>query len=196
MAAASAARRYTGVAIAFHWLIAIALAGLIAIGLAMTHADLAPLRRFQLYQWHKSVGITVLVLSVARLAWRLGHAPPPLAETMSRIERRAASATHGILYALLLGLPLAGWAVVSASPFDIPTLLYGTVPWPHLPILSDLADKAAAEASLKRVHAYGAYLMIALLLLHVAAALRHHLLLRDDTVWRMLPIVRRPPASS
>ncbi|MBY0256778.1 cytochrome b [Methylobacterium sp.] len=179
--------RYTRIAIALHWLSALAVLGLIAIGLAMTHGDLAPMRRFQLYQWHKSVGITVLALTLLRLGWRLAHRPPPLPASLPAGERAGAHAAHAGLYGLLLGLPLVGWAVVSASPFNLPTLLYGILPWPHLPVLPDLANKAAVEAVLKQVHAWGAWFLIGLLLLHVGAALRHHLVLRDDTLRRMLP---------
>jgi cytochrome b561 len=107
-------------------------------------------------------------------------------------ERAAASAAHGLLYLLLVGLPLTGWAVVSLSPFNIPTVLYGLVPWPHLPLASLLPDKASAEGALKLVHAYGAWLLTALLVLHVVAALRHHLILRDDVLHRMLPAHAAP----
>ncbi|WP_375465520.1 cytochrome b [uncultured Methylobacterium sp.] len=189
-------RRYTLVAIGLHWLIAVAVLALLAIGLAMTHADLAPMRRFQLYQGHKSVGITVLLLSLLRLGWRFSHRPPPLPAALPRIERRGAHAVHGLLYGLILGMPLVGWALVSASPFNIPTVLYGVVSWPHLPVLGSLPDKAAVEAGLKLVHASGAWLLIALFLLHAGAALRHHLILRDDTLWRMLPVFSRPSASA
>lgn len=179
--------RYTRVAIALHWLSALAVLGLIVIGLAMTHGDLAPMRRFQLYQWHKSVGLTVLALTLLRLGWRLAHRPPPLPATLPARERAGAHAAHALLYGLLIGLPLVGWAVVSASPFNLPTVLYGVVPWPHLPVLPELANKAAVEAVLQQVHAWGAWILIGLLLLHVGAALRHHLVLRDDTLRRMLP---------
>ncbi|NEU14285.1 cytochrome b [Methylobacterium sp. BTF04] len=180
--------RYTVVAIVLHWASALGVLALIGMGLAMTQLDLAPLRRFQFYQWHKSVGITVLLLTLLRLAWRLLHPAPPLPDAMPPAERRAAGAAHGLLYLLLLGMPLTGWALVSASPFNIPTVLYGLVPWPHMPVVSDLADKAGAEAILKAVHDYGAFALIALLALHVGAALRHHLILRDATLRRMLPL--------
>ncbi len=183
--------RYTHVAIAFHWAIAALVLALLGIGLAMTHGDLAPMRRFQLYQWHKSLGITVLALSLLRLGWRAFHGPPPLPTAMPAWERKGAHLAHGLLYGLILGLPLVGWALVSASPFNIPTVLYGTVPWPHLPVFADLTDKATAEAVLKRVHASGAWILIALLTLHVGAALRHHFVLRDDTLRRILPSLPR-----
>lgn len=179
--------RYTRVAIALHWASALGILALIGLGLVMTGTGIAPMTRFQLYQWHKSVGLTVLLLTLARLAWRATHRPPPLPAGMPATERRAAGAAHGLLYFLLMALPLSGWALVSASPYDIPTVLYGRVPWPHLPGFAGLADRAGAEAVLKTLHHRAAWVLIALLLLHVGAALRHHLVLRDATLRRMLP---------
>jgi cytochrome b561 len=187
MARGVSARRYSAVAILLHWASALGVLVLIGLGLTMTHAALAPLRQFQLYQWHKSVGITVLALTALRVLWRLTHRPPPHPAGMSARERRAAAAAHHLLYLLLVGLPLTGWAVVSLSPFNIPTVLYGIVPWPHMPLAALVPDPGAAEAVLKRVHALGAWFLAALLAVHVAAALRHHLLLRDDVLRRMLP---------
>ena len=179
--------RYTTVAIALHWLIAVAIATIVTIGLVMTHVKLTPFMQFRLYQLHKSIGITILVLVVLRLAWRLTHRPPPLPATMPKLEKQAAEGTHVLLYLFMLGMPLIGWALVSSSPLNIPTVLYGVIPWPHLPILPMLANKAAVEAVLKVVHAYGAFVLIALVLLHVAAALRHHVVIRDDILRRMIP---------
>lgn len=183
--------RYTAVAIALHWIMALGILALVAMGLSMKHIDLPPMRIFQLYQLHKSVGISVLLAAVLRLAWRLMHAPPALPDGMSRIERSAAKGGHIVLYFFLFALPLTGWALVSASVLNIPTVLYGVVPWPHLPVFSSLADKAGAEALFKRVHAYGAWTLIALVAGHAAAALRHHFVHRDDVLRRMLP-ARRP----
>lgn len=187
-------RRYTLVAIVLHWLIALGILALLGLGLAMTRGPLAPMDRFAFYQWHKSIGLTVLVLMAVRVVWRLFHRPPPLPDTMPKAERRAAGAAHLALYGLLLAMPLVGWAMVSASPYNIPTVLYGVIPWPHLPVLPELPNKAAIEGALKLVHSTGAWLLMALLLLHIGAALRHHLALRDDTLWRMLPLVPRPAA--
>jgi cytochrome b561 len=170
---------------------ALGIAALAVMGLAMTHLAIDPMRVFQLYQLHKSIGITVLLAAIFRLAWRLTHRPPKLPATMPRIEKATASATHVVIYGLLLGLPLSGWALVSASVLTIPTVLYGVVVWPDLAVLSSLEDKAPAEAILKLVHAYGAYALIALIAAHSAAALRHHFLIGDDVLTRMLPVLSR-----
>ncbi len=186
--------RYTAVAIFLHWVMALGILVLAVMGLTMTHLKLDPMRLFQFYQLHKSIGITVLLAAFLRLAWRLTHRPPELPAAMPRAEKAAAAGGHLLLYVFLFGLPLTGWALVSASVFDIPTVLYGVVPWPHLPVLSTLSDKAAAEALLKQIHAYGAYALIALVGVHAAAALRHHFVIGDDVLLRMLP--RRRSSSS
>ena len=185
-------RRYTAVAIVLHWLVGLAILFMLGLGLAMTQLTLNPATLFGMYQLHKSVGITVLALVALRIAWRLGHPPPLLPAGLPRIERRAAHATHLALYAFMLAMPLTGWAMVSASVFNIPTVLFGVVPWPHLPVLPALHDKAAVEAALKTVHALIAFTLIGLIGLHAAAALRHQFAKRDDVLWRMLPLWRRP----
>ena len=176
------------VAIILHWVMALGVAVLAVMGLVMVHANLDPMRQFQLYQLHKSIGITVLLAAVLRLGWRLTHRPPALPAAMPPIERAAASGSHVMLYMFLLALPFTGWALVSSSVFNIPTVLYGVVPWPDLPVLPALANKAQAEDVLKHVHAYGAYALIALVGLHAAAALRHHFFIKDDVLHHMLPV--------
>ena len=180
--------RYTAVAILLHWLIAAGIAALIVIGLIMTQlsARLPQMEVFKLYQLHKSIGITVLLLAVLRLLWRLTHRPPPLPQEMPAVEKGAAHGLHWLLYLLMIGLPLTGWAVVSSSPFNLPTVLYSLVPWPDLPILPRLPNKAAVSHALAWVHAYGAWILIALLVAHIGAALRHHFIRRDPTLGRMV----------
>jgi cytochrome b561 len=183
--------RYGTVAIGLHWLIALGILALIVVGLTMTHMQLSPMTKFQLYQLHKSIGITVLFAVVLRALWRLTHRPPPLPGTMPPLERGAAEGAHVALYAFLFFLPLTGWALASASPFNIPTVLYGVIPWPHLPVLSTLADKAPVEHVLKLIHGWAAWLLIALAGVHAGAALRHHFILRDGIMQRMLPVWRK-----
>jgi len=196
MRVAGSVTRYTLVAIILHWVIALGIATLAVLGLVMAHVKLQPMRVFQLYQLHKSIGITVLAAAVLRLGWRLAHRPPPLPEAMAPLERTAARSAHLALYVALFALPLTGWALVSSSVLSIPTVLYGVIPWPDLPVLSTLADKAPVEAVLKVVHAYGAYALIALVGVHTAAALRHHFIIRDAVLVQMLPVLSRRPKTS
>jgi cytochrome b561 len=179
--------RYTATAITLHWVIALGILVQLGLGLVMVHYPLTVGEQFKLYQLHKSIGITVLFAVFLRLFWRLSHRPPELPEAMPALERQAASATHVILYCFMFALPFTGWAVVSASPFDIPTVLFGLIPWPDLPVLSTLADKHAAEAVLSYIHSRLAFVLIGLLALHILAALRHHFLLHDNILRRMLP---------
>jgi cytochrome b561 len=179
--------RYTAVAIILHWVMALGITTLAAIGLAMVHLHLPLQRKFELYQLHKSIGVTILLAALLRLGWRLLHTPPVLPTHMSPFEKTAAEGGHWVLYFCLFALPLTGWALVSASVLSIPTVLYGTIPWPHLPILSTLSNKAPVEAFLKHLHAYGAWTLIAIVAGHAGAALRHHFIQRDDVLLRMLP---------
>jgi cytochrome b561 len=155
--------RYTLVAIVLHWLIAAAVLAMIAIGLTMAHGTIAAATKFKLFQLHKSIGITVLGLILARIIWRLGHRPPALPDNM------AAIATHFLFYLLLLGLPLTGWALVSVSPINIPTILFGLVRWSHIGLLAGLHNKPPVAAVLDYVHSYGAWALLALIVLHIGS---------------------------
>jgi cytochrome b561 len=176
-------RRYHGVAIALHWLMALALVGLFGAGLWMTDLPLGTLK-FEIYQLHKSLGITVLLLALVRLGWRFTHPVPAAPPAMTRWEQAAARASHVAFYALMIGIPLAGWAMVSVSVWNVPTVLYGLIPWPHLPLGGP--DKVL-EGNFKLVHEWLAIGLMTLLVLHVGAALRHHFALKDDVLARMVP---------
>lgn len=186
----AATRRYTTVAIIFHWLIAALIFTNLVLGWRMGSAE--GMSRFTLFQLHKSVGITVLALSVLRLGWRLLNPPPPYPGTMTRWERAGAHAVHLTFYLLMIGMPLTGWVIVSASALNIPTLLYGVVPLPHIGVVHDLplASRHAIENGVGTSHVLLAYLFAGLIALHVAAALKHQFVERDGVLWRMVPIGR------
>jgi cytochrome b561 len=190
---------YTVVAIALHWLTALAVMTLLAAGLWMTDAIQQPDTKavaFKVYQWHKSLGLTVMVLTVLRIIWRVMNPPPPLPSDMTPFERTAASLTHAAFYTLLLAIPLAGWAMVSASPFGLPTMVFGLFEWPHITPLTGVEDKKAVEAVFKFAHKIMGFGLIVLLALHIAAALKHHLVDHDDVLTRMLPGASRRPKST
>ena len=186
----AARERYDAVAMTLHWIIALGILVQIAMGLVMVHLSIPIETKFQFYQLHKSIGITILFAAALRVLWRLTHRPPPLPETMPWLEKTAASSTHFLLYAFMLALPFTGWIVVSVSPYNIPTVLYGLIPWPDLPWFSTLADKQAADTIAEFIHDWLGYIIICLLALHVLAALRHHFFLRDNILRRMLPFGR------
>jgi cytochrome b561 len=185
--------RYSGVAIALHWLMALAIIGLIMVGFWMGDAAKDPETRaaaFAAFQLHKSMGLTILLLTLLRLAWRLSHRPPPLPSTMKSWERGAARFTHIGFYVLMIAVPLSGWAMVSASPLGLPTYWFGLFEWPHIGPLAALENKEALKHDFYEAHELLAKLVIGLLLLHVAAALKHHFIDRDDVLSRMLPLLK------
>jgi cytochrome b561/polyisoprenoid-binding protein YceI len=167
--------RYSTVAVVLHWLIALALAFQLALGFSMPKDE----RGFALFQLHKSIGVTILVLTLARLAWRFTHRPPPAVE--GGFQGFLAKAVHTLLYAFMICAPLTGWAIVSTDPSGIPTLLYSTIPWPHLPL------PAALNEAFEETHEILAFIGLALVVLHVAGALRHQFLLKDGLLRRMGP---------
>jgi cytochrome b561/polyisoprenoid-binding protein YceI len=167
--------RYSRGAILLHWIIAGALAAELALGFG-TPRDASG---FALMQFHKSLGITILLLTLVRIAWRLTHKPPPALE--QGLNGALAKVVHGLLYVFMLGAPLTGWAIVSTAEFNIPTLLFGVVPWPHLPLAQSL------NHTLEEAHELIAFGGIALFLLHVAGALKHHFINRDRVMARMSP---------
>jgi cytochrome b561 len=191
-------KRYSAVAISLHWTIAAAILAQLASGLWMVRAIRLPGSQalaFQAYQWHKSLGLTILVLSLLRICWRLANTPPPLPATMTRIERTAAKTLHGLFYLLMLSTPVVGWVIVSASPLGLPTMVFGLFEWPHIPGLAGLGG--GIEAASRTAHRAMGYAFAGLLALHVAAAIKHHLIDGDDVLTRMLPMVRRGlPAGS
>jgi cytochrome b561/polyisoprenoid-binding protein YceI len=182
---------YTATAKALHWIIAVLVIALLGLGLFMTRGTQSLQLKFELYQLHKSLGITVLALMILRVFWRLFALPPALPPHMPGRERVAAHGTHILLYTLLIAMPLSGWAMISAAlpPFNFPTVLYKTVAWPRLPFIEELTleRKKTVEPALKTMHSALGWALGALVVLHIAAALRHGLFLKDGVMLRMLP---------
>ena len=177
--------RYTTLAIVLHWLIAAAIVLQIVLSSRMD-GPRTP-ESFAVTQLHKSIGVTVLLLSLLRLGWRLAHPMAPLPATMARWERRLSRIVHVGFYVIMIGMPLTGWIMVSASRVQLPTLLYGVFPWPNLP-LHDLAARQAWHSFGENGHGLLAKAVYVLLAAHVAGALKHQLLSRDEPVLaRMAP---------
>ncbi len=170
---------YSTVAMWFHWTIAALVIANLVIGL---FHDALPGGSMPA---HKAIGLTVLALTLARITWRLGHRPPPLPATTPGWERGAAHATHWLLYILMVAMPVTGWMMVSGSTTRRPLDWFGLFDLPYLPIGSQ-AGGIGHDA-----HAILGWLMLALVALHVAAALRHRLILRDGLLARMAPALDR-----
>ncbi|MGN6471864.1 MAG: cytochrome b [Rhizobiaceae bacterium] len=172
---------YGLVAIILHWTIAILIVGQWSLGKVMK--NIADQRlSFDLIQWHKSFGLLILALALLRLIWRLANAHPALPADMSGLERQAAGWTHRALYALMLFMPLTGWGIASTTMLEIPTFAFYLFVVPDLP----LPRSDAAEVLWTSVHDVLGWVLLALVLLHVLAALRHHFLLHDGVLLRML----------
>jgi cytochrome b561/polyisoprenoid-binding protein YceI len=179
--------RYATVAIVLHWLIALAI--LAQVNIAWRMGGRTP-QAFALTQLHKSIGVTILVLSIVRLGWRLTNPPPPEPPGMARWDRILSSAVHWAFYGIMIGMPLTGWLMVSTSRTAIPTVLFWTVPWPNIPGTESLAPgaKAIAHAIGQNGHQLLALGFYGLFALHVAGALKHQLFERDMPVLsRMAP---------
>lgn len=180
--------RYTTVAIVLHWLIAAAIIFQIILGWRAGDGPKGP-TTFALFQLHKSIGITILLLSLARLGWRLFNPPPPAPEGQPSWEKTASHVVHIGFYVIMIGLPLTGWILVSASKTNIPTLLFGTIPWPHLPLIPDLAP--AAKHVWHQIGLIGHEVMVKLtyllLLLHLGAVAKHQVLDKDGVFGNMAP---------
>lgn len=176
------AARYTGTAITLHWLAALLIFTTFPLGVYMHGLVLSPFK-LKLISYHKWLGVTIFLLTVVRLAWRATHTPPPLPETIPLWQQRAAQGLHHLLYMLLLVIPLSGWLMSSAK--GVPVVYLGLVQLP------DLVDKDKALGDLlAEVHQALNFGLLLLVGLHIAAALKHHLIERDATLRRMLPFIK------
>jgi len=170
--------RYDAMSIALHWLLALAIVANFSLGVYMHELPLSPWR-LKLFNWHKWAGITILAFSALRLLWRLLRRPPADVP-MPPWQRRLAHAVHLALYGLFFAVPLAGWAYSSAAGF--PVVVFGVLPLPDWMPVSPLLAKV-----LKGAHEFLASVLGVLVILHVAAALKHHLIDRDGLLQRMRP---------
>ena len=171
--------RYSGVAIALHWMGALLVFCGFGLGLFMTGLPLSP-QKLRYYGWHKWIGITVFVVAAARLAWRAGVRPPPWPATMPDRQRRAARWSHRLLYALMFAVPLSGWVYSSAAGVSVVYL--DIVPLPNL-----VAKDREVARWLLVVHQALNFTLAAGVVVHIGAALKHRLIDRDGVLARMLP---------
>jgi cytochrome b561 len=181
-----AQNKYTSVAIWLHWILAILILGQIAGGLLTEDVE-SKVLKFELVQWHKSFGMLVLALSFFRLYWRFAHKPPAPPAAMSGPEKMVVKIMHVLFYVLMIGIPLVGWMVSSASPKDIDLTLFKIIPWPHLPFIPKSENSVEI---LKEVHEYLSFAMLGLFALHVVAALKHHYINKDDVLTRMVTFMK------
>lgn len=188
------AAQYTRVAMFLHWSVALLMIANVVLGLTASRLPEGTLSGDMLrllIDTHKSIGITVLALSIVRAIWRVTHRPPPLPSVMPGWERVFAHAVHGGLYALIFLLPLSGWAHDSAwvAAASHPMYLFGIVPWPRIGVIMSLAPdlKESLHEWFGTLHTACGYALYALLGLHVLGALKHHWIDRHPVLSRMLP---------
>jgi cytochrome b561 len=175
--------RYTSTAISLHWLMALALVAAFGLGLYMTGLPFSP-DKLRLYSWHKWAGVTIFLLVLLRLAWRATHRPPAPPLGMPVGQRHAAAAVHGLLYALMVVVPLSGWLMSSAK--GVQTVYFGLLPLPDL-----LAKDKELGDLLATVHQALNFTMAGLVLAHANVAIKHHLIDRDNVLVRMLPFLKK-----
>ncbi|MEA1941304.1 MAG: cytochrome b [Pseudomonadota bacterium] len=185
--------RYTAVAIALHWILAVLLIGMVFFGWYMEDlrhgfSDGTVLLEDvqQAYNLHKTTGMLVLILSLLRLGWRLTHKTPGMPEGMKAWEKLAAHATHWAFYGLMIGMPIMGW--ISASASELPSFLFNNpdLPLPRLPVPQ---SEGLHEVS-GSIHGAGGWPILILFGLHVLAALKHQFVDRDGLIARMIPILK------
>jgi cytochrome b561 len=182
MAIRNTTARWGAVAQLLHWLIVVLI--ITQVVLASIAEDLPlGMKKLAMYARHKSVGITILGLAVLRLAWRWANPTPALPDTLKPYERRLATLTHAALYLILFAMPLTGWTMSSARGFP--------VSWFGFFQLPDLVPKnQSLFEALRQTHDTLALMLGAVVFLHVAAALKHHFMLKDDVLRRMLPFTK------
>jgi cytochrome b561 len=170
---------YGRTAAGLHWLTAAAVLGMIGVGLWMVGLPIGR-QKLVVYGWHKWIGLTIMVLTMVRLAWRWSHTPPPLPDRLARWELRSAPVAHGLLYLLLLAMPLTGWLMTSAA--GLPVFWFGLFQVP------DLVDRDPVLFELFRsAHHWLSRALIVLLAIHIGAVVRHDVLRRDGVFRRMWP---------
>lgn len=169
--------RYSSSAIGLHWLVALLIFVTFPLGVYMHDLPLSP-EKLRLFSYHKWIGITILMLASLRVLWRLTHQPPPLPDSIAAWQRHASRIVHGLLYVLILVIPLSGWLMSSAK--GVQTVWFGVVPLPDL-----VGKNRALGELLTGVHQALNFGLLGLVVLHVGAALQHHFIERQPFLQRM-----------
>ena len=181
-----APRHFNLTARVLHWSMALAILAMLFVGIGMV-ASLSP--RPTLVSLHRPLGIAILLLAIVRLVNRLRHRPPPLPADLPRVQVLAAKASHWLLYALMFAMPLIGWSMLSAGGYPV-TMFKGFNLPPIMP------HDATVYAALRGAHTWLALLLFATVLLHLAAALFHAWVRRDEVFPSMARGASPTPASA
>jgi cytochrome b561 len=193
MSSITSEARYGRVARLLHWSIAALIVTTIPLGLVCAsigpkakEPHLAALRENLLF-WHKSIGVTVLILALVRIAWSLTHRRPPLPDHLPRGERALARAVHGLLYVLIIGMPLTGIVLSQAVGFPVSWFELFTLPdFVHPDLAVPVMKRTAVKLSFLLHERVLAYTLFVVLALHLAGLLKHQFIDRDSSIWRRM----------
>jgi len=171
--------RYGLIAISFHWLMAIIIIGLIALGVYMVPLSVSSLK-LKLYRWHKEFGLIILYLIFFRLAWRLADRTPSLLGQLPWWQKIAAKTVHATLYFFMFIVPMTGWLLTSATGF--PVSFFG---WFLMPDL--VQPNEVVRVWMVFSHKWLSYIMAGLICVHIAATIQHYVVHKDNILRKMLP---------
>lgn len=171
--------RYSTVAMALHWLIAVLV--IVNWRIAASAEGLSRAERIEIMKNHMALGIVILVLVLLRLAWRLAHKPPELAASLKPWERASAKIVHAIFYILLIGMPLAGW--LANSFYGVGVNVFGIFSLPALPVPAN----PDMGHGIFEAHATAGTILLILVALHALGSLKHTFVDKDGNLFRMLP---------
>lgn len=179
----SKSERYTGPAMALHWLIAVLIIGGFWLGWVMTDIHGFTPTKLKYYSWHKWIGVTVFALAWLRVLWRLTHRPPPLPAGMPKLQRIASEAVHGLLYVLMIVIPASGYLYSSAAGIQVVYL--GVFPLPTL-----IDPDTHLRVILRLVHIWLNYSLLGIFGLHILGVIKHVVIDRDGLLARMVPFLK------
>lgn len=174
---------YTMTAKVLHWLMAVAIVCMFGFGFYVSNMSFSP-QKLQFLSYHKWTGVTIFMLALVRLSWRIMHRPPALPAHMGKMEQLVAHAGHAVLYLLMFCIPVSGWLMSSAKGFQ--TVLFGVFPLPDL-----IGKDRELGHVLQTVHLGLNLILAAVVVGHVLAALKHHFKDRDDVLTRMMLVSRK-----
>jgi cytochrome b561/polyisoprenoid-binding protein YceI len=175
-------QRYNSLMITLHWVMALAFFAMLGSGIFMEYFDMAKSLKFQVYQWHKSGGVLLLIAIVLRLLIKLASKAPPLPTTFKKVDKTAAKFGHYGLYLAMITMVTSGWFMVSSSIYGLPTIVFGWFEWPHIPNLT--GNKVIHNLS-REIHFYGFIAFSTLVSGHIGAVVLHYKKEKINLVDRM-----------
>jgi cytochrome b561 len=171
--------RYGSVAIILHWVMALLIIGLLALGLIMVRLPIS-LQKLRFFGWHKEYGLLVLLLIVVRIIWRISNVVPLLPPSLANWQKQTAHLVHFAFYFFMLAMPITGWIITSSA--GLPASFFGIAVLPDLVLPNENTRQLFTE-----IHKWLGYSLIAVICMHVGAALQHHFIYKDDILRRILP---------